>query len=463
MKRLLQPSLVRRVVLALLAAFLLVWLVLLGVDYVTFKRQTSTREPIRAAARALAEALEFDDAARAAVVMRATETQYNRLRRNAAPTDLGDLLFRLARHDGSEVYASAALAAVPSTEIADNAQIANVGGRRYWAVTHDTAHWRLTLLEPAVADTTALQWLGRGLLQPMLIAFPLVLLPLWIAVRRGLAPLRNLAERVAQRSPTDFSPLGMALHHAELKPLVAAFDALLARSREGIARERAFVQDAAHELRTPLAVIAAQAHALNAAEAEEDRARAKAALEQAIARASHLTHQLLTLARLEGDTDTGMAAVNLVELAQRVLVDAEPAADARGIELALDSPNRLDATLDESALHSILENLVGNAIKYGRDGGRVVVGIAAKGDAVTLTVADDGPGIADARRAQLFERFRRGNHDGISGAGLGLAIVRQATGRLGGRIECGAGLDGRGIGFAITLPAPAARPHRTAA
>lgn len=297
----------------------------------------------------------------------------------------------------------------------------------------------------------------------MLIAFPFVLLPLWIAVRRGLAPLRNLAERVALRSPTDFSPLGVELQHAQLKPVVAAIEALLARSREGIARERAFVQDAAHELQTPLAVIAGQAHALNAAEAQEDRARAKAALEQAIARASHLTHQLLTLARLEGDTDAGMAAVNLVELAQRVLVDAEPAAAARGIELALDSPDRLDATLDENALHSILENLVGNAIKYGRDGGRVVVGIVAAGDALTLSVADDGPGIAAAQRAQLFERFRRGNHDGIGGAGLGLAIVRQATGRLGGRIECGKGLDGRGIGFAITLPAPAARSHRPAA
>ena len=463
MKRLLQASLARRVVLALLAAFALVWCALLARDYAEFKLQTGSRDPIRGALRALAGALDFDDADRALVVMKATEVQYNQLRRNSGVSNLEDLLFRLDRLDGSPIYASSALNGSIEQPVAEDPQTVIVGSHRYWKVTHDTTHWRLTLLEPAVADATALQWLGRALVQPMLIAFPLVLLPVWIAVRRGLLPLRKLAERVALRSPADFSPLGIDLHHAELKPLLAAFDALLARSRQGIARERAFVQDAAHELRTPLAVIAAQAHALAAAASDDDRSRAKSALENAIARASHLTHQLLTLARLEGDVESGIAPANLVELAQRVLVEAEPAAAARGIELALDSPDRLDVMLDTGALHSILDNLVGNAIKYGHTGGRVVVGIAASGDTLTLTVADDGPGIAAAERARLFERFRRGDHGDIAGAGLGLAIVRQATERLGGRIECGAGLDGRGIAFAITLPAPAARSHPPAA
>lgn len=452
MKALREPSLARRVVLALLAAFALVWLVLLARDYAGFKLQTGSREPIRGALRALAAALDLADANRAVTVMQATEIQYNQLRRNSGMSNLEDLLFRLERPDGTPIYASTALGNAIEQPMAADPQTVLVGTRRYWKVAHDTAHWRLTLLEPAVADTTALQWLGRGLVQPMLIAFPFVLLPLWIAVRRGLRPLRDLAARVAARPADDFSPLGIELRHAELKPLAEAFDALLARSRDSIARERAFVQDAAHELRTPLAVIAAQAHALSAATSDEDRAPAREALERAIARASHLTHQLLTLARLEGGQAPDRAAVNLVEVAQRMLIDAEPAARARDIELTLESPDRLDAALDTAAVHSILENLIGNAIHYGAAGGRVAVRLQVSADVLSILVTDDGPGIPENQRAHMFERFRRGTHDAVAGTGLGLAIVRQAATRLGGRVDCADGIDGRGIGFHVRLP-----------
>lgn len=452
MKRLLQPSLARRVLLALLAAFLLVWLALIGMDYATFKQQAATHEPIRVAARALAEALEFDDAARAAVIMKATETQYNRLRKNAVPTALGGLLFRLEKRDGTTVYASAPIAdrAPPAPE--SDTPTVRVGAVDYWMVLHDTTHWRLMLLEPAVTDTTALQWLGGNLLQPMLIAFPLVLLPLWFAVRRGLLPLRELVARVASRQPADFSPLGMDLRYAELQPLLAAFNDLLAKSRSGIARERAFVQDAAHELRTPLAVIAAQAHALAGTTDPQHRAQAKAALEHAIERASHLVHQLLTLASLEGGERRAAQAVNLVEIVQKILIDAQPRAAARDIEVSLDSPDRLDVRLDSPAFHSIVENLLNNSLTYAHDGAQVAVRLATDGGMIRLEVADDGPGIATQDLPHIFERFHRGRDVVSPGSGLGLAIVQQAVRQMGGRIDVSPGLEGRGVAFVVSIP-----------
>lgn len=144
-------------VLALLAAFALVWLVLLARDYAEFKLQTGSREPIRGALRALAAALDLADANRAVTVMQATEIQYNQLRRNSGMSNLEDLLFRLERPDGTPIYASTALGNAIEQPMAADPQTVLVGTRRYWKVAHDTAHWRLTLLEPAVADTTALQ------------------------------------------------------------------------------------------------------------------------------------------------------------------------------------------------------------------------------------------------------------------------------------------------------------------
>ncbi|MGM9426604.1 sensor histidine kinase [Hydrogenophaga sp. MI9] len=447
------PSLVRRVVVALLAAFALVWVTLVVVDYAEFRRAVRSQEGLQRAVHALAASLDFGDAVRAAQVMQATETQYNLLRAESLPLPLGPMLLELARPDGTRVYASAGLAAEPQPEPGADPGVWTVQGKLHSMVTHTTPRWRIRLLEPALTDAEAVWLIARNLVKSMLIAFPLVLLPLWLAVRRGLRPLRTLVQRVAERAPADFSPLTLDLRYAELQPLEHAFNELLRQARTGIQSERGFVQDAAHELRTPLAVMAAQAHAL-AAEADPAlRAQARVELEHAIGRASHLVHQLLTLARLESGPPPSRQATDLVELVQGALARAEPQALARGIDLGLEAPEHLVAEVDAQVLLSALENLVHNALAYVHGGARVTVTLGRDGEQWRLRVADNGPGISPEERPRLMERFQRGRDARTSGTGLGLAIVAQAARQLGGSLHTVDGLDGQGIGFEIRGPA----------
>lgn len=447
-----RPSLARRVVAALLAAFTLVWVALVVVDFWDFKRISESRKAQRLAVSALVASLDFADETRAVQVVQATETQYSLLRRESLPLPRDELLFQLARLDGSLVYASKGFSGA-ALSIADSERPSWTGnGQTYWMATLSTPQWRVTLLEPSLSDAEAMYLISRNLVQSMLIAFPLVLLPLWLAVRRGLRPLRELVTRVGERAPTDFSPLALDLRYAELRPLEAAFNDLLAQARNSIHSERGFVQDAAHELRTPLAVMAAQAHLLVSTTDPALQKVARAELERAIQRASHLVHQLLTLARLESQPPQNRQPLDLVEWSQAQLARAQPAALMRGIDLGMVSPETLVVRVDTQLLQSVLENLVNNAMAYVHEGGRVTLTLSEEGGDVVLLVADDGPGISLTERARLMQRFQRGREVQVSGSGLGLAIAAQAASQLGGSLQMVDGLDGKGIGFWVRWP-----------
>lgn len=459
-------SLTGRAIGTLLLAFLLVWVVLVWQDWQTFHRDTTRLGPLQDATQTLVDVLPPDTAG-ALIVMRASELQYNALRQRAQAQNggapLGDLILLLSRvSDGTEVYASAARqgrSVPPQTQPAMEVQ---VGTQAYWSVHATRGAWRVRFLEPVVSQRTALQMFAANLLVPMLTALPLVLLPLGWAVWRGLQPLRTLVGRVTARRADDFAPLALDLRYAELQPLVAAFNTLLAQAQQAVARERGFVQDAAHELRTPLAVISAQAHALAQAPAHSAEQRdALHHLERAITRASHQVHQLLTLARLDGATTRSPATLDVTELLREALISAAPRALVRRIELSLDAPPEpLRAQLDAVALHSIIDNLLGNALTHVHEGAQVAVTLRADAarHRLHLSVADNGPGLAPDEQARLFERFHRGRHATHPGSGLGLAIVRQAAHTLGGEVVCGPGLHGRGVAFEVTLGPPQAPP-----
>lgn len=302
-------------------------------------------------------------------------------------------------------------------------------------------------------DAWLLRSLGGDLALSVLIAMPIVLLPAWFAVTRGLRPLRRLSELLSRRGPDDLAPLDFHARYAELQPVAGALERLLAQLRERIGRERAFVQDAAHELRTPLAVIAAQAHVLAKAEGAPTRLAAARTMEHAVGRASHLVQQLLSLAQLEGAAQAA-ATVDVAQLVRAELAALAPQAMDRHIELSLDSPDTLPFLVDGPAFASIVQNLAGNAVKYGHDKGQVALSLALRGGALELQVADDGPGIEEGQRELVFERFHRGAGHAQSGSGLGLAIVRQAAMRLRGTVRLEAGPGGRGCRFIVSLPAP---------
>jgi two-component system sensor histidine kinase QseC len=344
----------------------------------------------------------------------------------------------LADAMGAQVYGSAGAADLASGAL-----------RSYRAAS---PRWSVTVAESKFRPGWLLLKISGDMGSYLLVSFVLVLGAIWLAVARGLRPLKRLSDGIAARGADDLQPLGVNPEYAELAPVTAAIDRLLAQLRSKMATERGFVQDAAHELRTPLAVISAQAHVLARTADGEQRALAERDMDRAIERASRLIRQLLVLAQVDSAPAGESAATDVAHLVRQELAQMAPAAMARGVELSLESPDALMHALEVPALQSILQNLLGNAIQYIGEGGQVLVELSTHDRALILSVSDDGPGIAQGEQAEVFERFRRGSEQETPGSGLGLAIVKQAAARLGGTVRLAPGLGGKGCAFVIELP-----------
>ncbi len=460
LQRVLQPSLVRRSVLAVFVAFLLVWAALLAYLYMERKHIQATDHGLLRFAAAFQTALPYlSTDAEASSFTAATaawlNVQRRDIRRRNVGRAFGEWEFELLDPDGRRVYATPGLVSDRLPQPNAPVQEIVVQGTAYLLVEARTPRWVLRIAEPARSDQAFLLYNANFLLPYLAIALPIVLLALWLPIRRGMRPLKQLATRIADRDANDLSPVGFDAQHRELKPLVSALDDLLARLRQRVERERVFVQDAAHEIRTPLAVINAQAHVLAHANNATERAQAEAQLDQAIARTSHMAQQLLDLAALDQDGTAPARHFDVAHWLRGALAPMAQGAFAKDMELSLDAPEELAWHVDVAALSSVVHNLVDNAMRYGRQGGTVAVALHEAGGELHVRVQDDGPGIAQALRAKVFERFYRGIDHEARGSGLGLAIVRQAALRMGGGVEIGEGLHGRGVGFVVRIPASA--------
>jgi signal transduction histidine kinase len=287
----------------------------------------------------------------------------------------------------------------------------------------------------------------------MLIAFPLVLLPIWFAVHTGLRPLGALSDVLRKRPVDDLTPISSDMRYEELQPVVRAINDLLERLRHKIRQEQSFVHDAAHELQTPLAVIANQTHVLAVATTLDERAEAHRNTQHAIERAAHLVRQMVVLSKLDTDLLNEWKTFDAAARVRELLASLLPGALAKSIDLSLESPDSVLLYSDPGALHSIIGNLVDNALRYIGEGGHIQVEIKSQNDVVTLLVLDDGPGIRIEDRERVFDRYYRVAGTGVSGSGLGLAIVKQAVARIQGTILLSDGLNGKGCMFVVTLPA----------
>jgi signal transduction histidine kinase len=286
-------------------------------------------------------------------------------------------------------------------------------------------------------------------------------LVVWVTVRSGLAPLRQLAQRISRRRAGDLAPVQVDRLYAETAPVIHELNALLAHEAQRLEAERRFLADAAHELRTPLAAINAQAHQLLTEPDPAARADAAHALQQGITRASHLLTQLLTLARADAAAQPAAPTVaqdtlDVADLLRNRVALLVPLARARRIELALTAPEHLSARLDREGLCSVIDNLVDNAIRYGVAGGSVEVTLGTD-DAnarapIVLLVQDNGRGIAPEHRARVWERFYRIPGTSEAGTGLGLAIAQRVVQRMGGTLGFTDGLGERGVGLRCVLP-----------
>ncbi len=162
--------------------------------------------------------------------------------------------------------------------------------------------------------------------------------------------------------------------------------------------------------------------------------------------------QLLDLAHIDNAVPAEEEVQDLAQLLRKELAGVAPAAMARNIELSLEAPDTLPHALDTHAFQSVVQNLVSNALRYVHEGGAVVVELSAPAGALLLSVTDNGPGIAEAERALVFERFYRVAGSDTVGTGLGLAIVARAVERLHGTIRLDVGQAGQGCRFTVALP-----------
>jgi signal transduction histidine kinase len=432
-------------------------MVLIAFEYVEVRIQEDSNPGLQQAAAQLADMLStINDPVEAGTMVAA----FGRAIRNARQRlhVPGTAVLQVWDRSDSQIVFSSSPEAGVSLPTMPGHQARQVDhGRIYEVLRLDTPRWSVVAAQPRLESAWVLKTLSDDLTKYMLIAFPFMLLPMWLAIRQGLRPLRELSGRIAARGSEDLTPVGVDPKYAELAPLVAALDGLLAQLLHKVRGEQNFVASAAHELRTPLAVISAQAHVLVKGQTEYERLEAQRPLSAAISRASHLVHQLLVLARLEmAHSAPAPTTTDVVQWARDEIASFVSAAMARNMEISLEAPECLTASLDLHALQSVLQNLVDNAIRYGYDNGRIVVELTLfrlGRDILTLAVTDDGPGIAECDRTRVFDRFYRGRHTDARGAGLGLTIVKQAAARMGGVVQVTSGLDGRGSRFEVHIPA----------
>jgi two-component system OmpR family sensor kinase len=296
---------------------------------------------------------------------------------------------------------------------------------------------------------------------PFILLVPALALFVWFAVARGLRPLEAVAEAVKARSAEALDPLPHERLPEEIKPVVLALNDLLPRLSHALETQRAFVADAAHELRTPLSALRLQLQLAERARDEAERAAAFDTLREGLARATRLVEQLLTLARQDpASVRPQMTRVDLGELAAEAVGAHDALAQSKGIDLGLARRDGdLAVTGERDALRTLLSNLIDNAVRYTPGGGRVDVSVLQGGSGPLIEVTDTGPGIPVAERERVFDRFYRRADSGVPGSGLGLAIVRSVAERHGARVELGDGPGGKGLTVRVAFQgAPLSRP-----
>jgi len=285
---------------------------------------------------------------------------------------------------------------------------------------------RVYVGERVDSRTSILLAVLRGTLWPMAAALPFLGLATWWAVRRGVTPLKKLSRSIAKRSPDDLAPvIIMTQTPAEMSPVLDALNQLFERIKTVWDAERRFTADAAHELRTPIAAIRTQAQVALAEPDDALRQHALRATLEGCDRATRLVSQLLVLSRLESGAILELAKVDLSALAQRVIAELAPTAIAKRQSLEFDGARPCHVRGDEMLLAALVHNLVDNAIRYSPLGASVLIKTGAHDSNAVLVVEDSGPGLADADRPRLGERFFRAPGTAESGSGLGWSIVQR--------------------------------------
>ena len=311
---------------------------------------------------------------------------------------------------------------------------------------------------------------------PVVVLLPVLVWAIRVSVRDALRPLSVIGERVAQADLNHLEPVDTGTAPEELRPFLESVNRMMVRLSGLIDTERSFIANAAHELRSPLTALQLQVENLIHAPRDHIDEQLEE-LRRGIRRTGTLIAKVLELARAEIGTPRALDNVAVAAVVSDVVTDLLPLAVDRGVDLGVERLDEVRLAATETDLRMLIKNLADNAIRYGGRGGRVDLSVRrdegeGKGDGngngdVVIEVADTGPGIPEAARLRVFERFYRGGATDEEGSGLGLAIVQTIAGNLGGHVDLMGRADGRpGLVARVVLPLrtapPAANPGTAA-
>lgn len=382
-----------------------------------------------------------------------------RTRPPAAATQDHKMSWQVWAHGRNVVYSAAAPDEPLKPDFRDGFARSNIGGEPWHVYSLSDPRRGLVVQVGRSKQMIANElgaWIGMSLLAAGLI-FALFVLTIWVVIGRSLRPLTALRQTLQARPPLDLTPLHASGLPSEFAPLVGAFNEQLDRVDHALQNERRFIADAAHELRTPLAVLSAHADLARRADSAEERDAALRRLSAGVQRAARLSEQLLDLARLDAEaTSPALVPVEVAPLLVIVVRDFETLARERGQRISLRTEDgRVRGDVDQLGI--LLRNLVDNAVRYAGDGGRVAVSWQRETrdgrEVMVLCVADDGPGVPTEDRERIFHRFYRANGGAERGSGIGLSLVARIARTHQATIDVGEGLDDRGLAVRVVFEA----------
>ncbi|MEQ4671399.1 ATP-binding protein [Providencia manganoxydans] len=295
---------------------------------------------------------------------------------------------------------------------------------------------------------------AEGTAIPLLFILGLMLIAIIVTAYFSLRPLRQAATIISSRQPGNLTPIAVKEQYKEIRPIITAINNLMSRVDSANQREKRFMADAAHELRTPIAAVIAQLHLLMQIQNIKEKEEIIKDMQATLNHAASLSHQLIDLARLEAeDFPLNKELIDLPALISHITSLHVPHAINQNIDIELQSPNSVLITTDKLALSTIFTNLLENAIKYSDKKGKIKITIKDLTPfGATITVQDNGRGIPDESRQLIFSRFYRVPGTTEIGSGLGLSIVQNLATKINAVIRVTDGLEKKGVGFIIDLP-----------
>lgn len=380
---------------------------------------------------------------------------------NAEQSDLGHqyeakIAFQVWREDGLLLVRSVSAPDTPLGEMRQGFSERQVAGHDWHIFTLRSGDVWVQVGEQGSIRDELTHDIASAVMMPLVIGSLALLLVANLVVRFGLNPLTALADGIGKRSPESLTEIRIDDVPKEMAPVIKALNALLAKIKETLQRERRFTDAAAHELRTPLAALKVHADNLVRAETEAQRQRATGNLIKGLDRSLRLANQMLALSRSHADIDpAARQRIDLRDVLCDVIGQQEQLMSSRQQTIAATGLESGPAWVlgDELKLHQLFRNLFDNASRYGNAGSTIVVELALESSGLRFSIANDGPVIPADMREKVFEPYTRLAGQLVEGNGLGLAIALEVAQQHGARISLDARPSGDGTVVTVVFPA----------